>query len=254
MWSNDTALQQDTKTYFSYLTPVQCSACGTRRGRRLPAEVLLWYVASVSMWTRRPGIDCCRGYWLPGWLLWLRDGVVCGMIRCVKWVQVLPPCTVSPRSINIPAWLSVQYKLHTTGHCCSDISAAFQRNLAVEQAIVNAYSRRLFLRRHGVCGITYSLSDLSYYAALLLGGARIADSIAPCGCGFDVGLSPVQVLGPGIFCLTISAIHRSAAAPSDQRSWLTPEHYTSAVEALYVVDHHHHHHTCIDTCRAHGML
>ena len=36
--------------------------------------------------------------------------------------------------------------------------------------------------------------------------------------GLDVGLSPLEVQGPGIiFCLAISAIHRSAPAPSGQR-------------------------------------
>jgi len=35
--------------------------------------------------------------------------------------------------------------------------------------------------------------------------------------GLDVGLSPLQVQGPGIFCPTISAIRRSALSPSDQR-------------------------------------
>jgi len=56
--------------------------------------------------------------------------------------------------------------------------------------------------------------------------------------GLDVRLSPLQVQGPGIFCLVISAIHRSAPAPSDQRWRLTTSQRTgtrSAVEAFCVM-------------------
>jgi len=85
---------------------------------------------------------------------------------------------------------------------------------------------------HGKGQISHPLPNTSTIPAISWTYHNIA------AVGVDVRLSPLQAQGPGIFCLTISTIHRSAPAPSAQRWRLTSWQRTgtrSTIEAFSVM-------------------